>query len=342
MEINRTTYHSNRCLSAEELRKYNKNLLSSDEKYLIDEHLQHCDFCKDAVEGYSYLKRNNLENKVALLNNRIRRRSSFLHLKKGVFLFNPNFHQVISYASIAASIVIVLGTMIYVNYSWRKYSEQLANEYIEKNKITTAIIAEKTTIVERETVQKGKTIIHPVSKSDKKGKNTETIRISEDLAVFESENKNLEESAEISDIDSYSEEINKPNSISAQQKKEHSEGFSAKKRSTSTKTTDAISLSENENYNIIPPTFKGGEEKFIKKITRGIKTNQISLPKENIVLHFTVSKSGNIENIKILNEITSDEKQKIIGIILKQDKWQPATQNDQFIDYEIEIIVPLL
>lgn len=342
MEKNKSTYDSNRCLSAEELRKYNKNLLSAEEKILIDVHLQQCDFCKDAVEGYSYLEKNNLEHKVASINKRIRKRSSFLHLKKGKFLFNQNFHQIISYASIAASIVIVLGSMIYIHYSWRKYNEQLANEYIEKNKITTAIPKEKMVIVEEETIPKGKTIIHHVAKGDKKGKNTETIRISDDLDVVESENEITNETEGMLAADSYYEEMSKPSSISAEQKMEQSETFSAKKRSAPIKKTAAFSLSENENYTIIPATFKGGEEKFIKKITRGIKINQISLPKENIVLHFTVLKNGDIENITILNEMNPAEKLKIIGIIQKLDRWKPATQNDQFVDYEVEIILPLL
>jgi hypothetical protein len=143
MEANKIKYNPLRCLNVHELKAYSKNLLPKEERMKVEQHIHHCELCKDALEGYSFFKENNIESKVSSINKRIRKRTAYLYFNKGKFLFNNNFHQWISNASIAASIIIVLGTLLYINYSWNRYSSIMAEQYIEENKISTATVIEK-------------------------------------------------------------------------------------------------------------------------------------------------------------------------------------------------------
>jgi len=233
MEENNIKYNPNRCLNVHELRAYSKNVLPQEEKEIIKKHINQCELCKDAIDGYSFFNENNVEYKVALINKRIRKRTEYLYFNKGKFFFNNNFHQWISLTSIAVSIIIVLGTLLYINYAWNRHSSLMANEYIENNKIQTAVIKEKRISIEKE-------------KSNEK-----------QIVDFEIAKENITKELYLHDDKEYI--------------KEQVDENIDKKIFIKSLNPQTPSILETYKSYINPAVYKGGEVKFVRKLKRNYK-----------------------------------------------------------------------
>lgn len=125
-------YKKDKCLTVKELKLYAKKQVSAQEEKLFYQHIKNCELCKDAVEGYKYLKENNFETKISFLNKRIQRRSSYYTASKGKIFSHAGFHRWISVASIIFTIIIIFGALHYINYAWKEFSKQESDQYIEQ------------------------------------------------------------------------------------------------------------------------------------------------------------------------------------------------------------------
>lgn len=348
MDKNNATYNPDKCLSAQQLKAYVRNLLDNEEKCKVDEHLEKCDFCKDAIEGYAYLEENNLETKVASLNKRIRKQSAKYYFSKGNVRFNKNFHQWIAFASIAASIIIILGTFYYLNYSWNRYSKQLAEEYIIKNKAIETASFEKKEAIKQPAVVPEKDIVkspeQPLGlekKSSKKQSSKQQKKSAlgkEEKTVYDtSENPkgNLEALAIEEAVSEQPKSLKRTKSVARKEQ-------AIQKELEYTQSAPAKQMQETNLSVVIAPVYKKGEEYLINKIQEKLRINNIDFPDENIVIRFTVTKNGTLQQIRIKTKLGEKEEALLVALLKKHNHWQPAMQNDQLIDYEIEIVIPRL
>lgn len=290
MVNNIVKYNSKICLNLDELRDYAKGLFSKEEVVEVKKHLANCELCSDAVDGYSYLKENNLQTKISKINRQIKKRSLFIHPSKGKFLLHQNFHKWVSSASITLSILIVLGTMIYMHFAWLKYSKLKTEEYMDKNNIE-LLTPEKSmagTTTKKEIKQKKEMLTR---REKHKLTNTKTKKFSP--------------------LESIASELE-----------------------------PELALDEKE-ASIVPPVYLDGQALLIKKFKRKLKSEKIVL-KENLTIRFIIKANGTIENIAIENEFPVDKNKKISQIMQQFNHWQPASKNDQRIDYEMQIIIPAL
>ena len=129
-------YNSRNCLSLEELKAYLNEDLPEGKKAKILAHLKSCELCHDALDGiFELMQKNDIDLKVSSLRRNIRKRSESAYYNKGKLLYHKNFHKWITSASIAACLIIIVGTFYYIHYSWNKYSIIEAKKYELKNDV---------------------------------------------------------------------------------------------------------------------------------------------------------------------------------------------------------------
>jgi protein TonB len=99
------------CLSADTIDSFLTGKLSSQEMESVRKHINECEFCADAVEGYKNIQlKDNLSDTVNRLNKKINLRSS-----RGVNRLMFVNKRIIAYSSLAASILILLGLFLLIN-----------------------------------------------------------------------------------------------------------------------------------------------------------------------------------------------------------------------------------
>ena len=101
--------------------------------------------------------------------------------------------------------------------------------------------------------------------------------------------------------------------------------------------------SQSNSYRVItntdsPPKliYKGGLEKFISdSITWPASFDGIG----NVVVLFTVSQNGSIENIRITQKLCPNCDNEVIRILKKSPRWQAGKLNKKKIDVEVECTI---
>jgi TonB family protein len=102
---------NNNCLSADTINSFLAGRLNSQEMELVRKHIDECEFCADAVEGYKNIQlKNSLLNTVEQLNKDIDKRSVPKEYKLQSFT-----RKIIAYSSLAASILILTGLFLLIN-----------------------------------------------------------------------------------------------------------------------------------------------------------------------------------------------------------------------------------
>jgi protein TonB len=102
---------NNNCLSADTINSFLAGRLNSQEMELVRKHIDECEFCADAVEGYKNIQlKNSLLNTVEQLNKEIDKRSVPKEYKLQSFT-----RKIIAYSSLAASILILAGLFLLIN-----------------------------------------------------------------------------------------------------------------------------------------------------------------------------------------------------------------------------------
>lgn len=96
---------------------------------------------------------------------------------------------------------------------------------------------------------------------------------------------------------------------------------------------------------IVKASFPGGEEALNKYIAEKKVYPQVS--KENgiegiVVIAFTVKADGSIGSIKIMRMIDPDLEQESIRIVKDMPNWNPATDNGNPVDSQVQIDIPFL
>ncbi len=114
------------CFSLDIINEYLDGKLSPDEHQRVEEHLKECELCADAIEGIKMVgDRTTVKSTIEDLNRKIHYRSS--HLKTSVI--NPAFFKV---AAIAASIIILLGSYLYLNNYFQDNMENTFSDSFEE------------------------------------------------------------------------------------------------------------------------------------------------------------------------------------------------------------------
>jgi TonB family protein len=110
------------CLSASTINDFLTGKLNSREMKLVRKHIDECEFCAAAIEGYKSIQlKDSISNTVKQLNNKIDSRTS-----QGVYRFLSVNKKIIAYSSLAASVLILTGLFLLIN-----------NLKIQDNKIVT-------------------------------------------------------------------------------------------------------------------------------------------------------------------------------------------------------------
>jgi TonB family protein len=113
----------NGCLSLEAIKRYQKATLTPKELTEVEKHLSSCDLCKDAVEGMSLISDENKLNAIlAEINDYVRKQLDVDKRTPKIISISNRFF----YSGAAASIVILLGLLLYFQYYTNdKYSGEL-------------------------------------------------------------------------------------------------------------------------------------------------------------------------------------------------------------------------
>jgi len=102
---------NNNCLSADTINSFLTGRLNTKEMKLARKHINECEFCADAVEGYKNIQiKDTLLNTVKQLNKKIDVRSS-----QGIHRFLSINKKIIAYSSLAASVLILMGLFLLIN-----------------------------------------------------------------------------------------------------------------------------------------------------------------------------------------------------------------------------------
>jgi TonB family protein len=102
---------NNNCLSAETINSFLNGELNSQEMELVRKHIDECEFCADAVEGYKNMQlKDSLLNTVEQLNKKIDKGSVQREYKLQSFT-----KKIIAYSSLAASVLILAGLFLLIN-----------------------------------------------------------------------------------------------------------------------------------------------------------------------------------------------------------------------------------
>lgn len=113
------------CLSVEDLVDYAVDKLPAESKAVVEQHLQNCEFCREALEGLGALpQKERVRTLTAALNEEIRQRSAVATHTRSLLLRNWNL-----YVPLAAMLVIGLVSVLYLNRE--NMNEILFAEYFQ-------------------------------------------------------------------------------------------------------------------------------------------------------------------------------------------------------------------
>jgi TonB family protein len=146
-KIRQHSVNSN-CLSESTINDFLTGKLNSREMKLVRKHIDECEFCADAIEGYKSIQlKDSLSNTVKQLNNKIDSRTS-----QGVYRFLSVNKRIIAYSSLAASVLILAGLFLLIN-----------NLKIQDNKIVTDNLvlkkSEQSVPAEQEAIKKTEPVV---------------------------------------------------------------------------------------------------------------------------------------------------------------------------------------
>ncbi len=100
------------CLSVRAIDRYLNSGLSAEDKASVEKHIRECEFCAEAVEGYSNTElKDSLFTTVKKLNKKIDRINQPVYTR----LLSIN-KKVFAYSSLAASVLILAGLFLLINY----------------------------------------------------------------------------------------------------------------------------------------------------------------------------------------------------------------------------------
>jgi len=107
--MTRIFYKNTACLSESQIVQYIQNVVSDEERFLIERHITECDVCYEAVQGMSKLGPN-IDVKVTI--DRLAHRLDERFVKKRT----PLMRSPITYYSIAATALIILASTWYLSF----------------------------------------------------------------------------------------------------------------------------------------------------------------------------------------------------------------------------------
>lgn len=361
--------HINRCLSAEELKAFSSGLLSGSERSSVENHISHCELCSDAVEGLKNVSDiNRFSKDVLSINKRIERKITASYFRKGRILKNINFHHYISYASIPASIIIVVGSFFYITYAWKMHSEQLAEKMALEQAVFVEELPDEKLVVdytgEPKLQHKGfiaETIEYAnkdeviaglvVSKGDKgkrkkeEGKSVTNeilsdVYVAEEygvggLAVFEEEeilkDHNIVEEA------SYSVVVQEKAIAKHSVLRKESRGIVNKRSSAKSAMYDEDAGTAQFT---LKPVFRGGENRFKRLLAKKLKKEESIINISDFILEFIVTKSGELIKIATDNEQLNNN-DAFIQTVKSIGTWEAATINDQYVDCAVKMRIEI-
>ena len=105
--------------------------------------------------------------------------------------------------------------------------------------------------------------------------------------------------------------------------------FASDNDSTKANITDSIEPEFFDRPEVMP-TFPGGVielMKFLHKNFEYPKIEKDSVFESRFVIKFYVDKNGNIQDVKILNDVSENMKKEWMRVVNAMPKWIPATQN---------------
>ena len=104
---------NNSCLSASTINNYLAGKLNDEEKESVRKHINGCEFCADAVEGYKNMKlKDSIIGTVGHINKEIDKKTELRNYK---LLFIKR--KILAYSSLAASVLILVGLFLIINNS---------------------------------------------------------------------------------------------------------------------------------------------------------------------------------------------------------------------------------
>jgi TonB family protein len=109
---NKNLFTPGGCLSARAIDRYLSSGLSSEERKSVKKHISECEFCAEAIEGYRDTElKEPIYTTIKKLNKKIEFRKRTAHER--ILIVN---RKIIAYSSLAASILILAGLFLLINY----------------------------------------------------------------------------------------------------------------------------------------------------------------------------------------------------------------------------------
>lgn len=109
---------------------------------------------------------------------------------------------------------------------------------------------------------------------------------------------------------------------------------------SSGKTVDTVQV---ENV-IVPPSFKGGNDKLYDYITTNFEYPTESLRRSasgTLEVQFTVEASGDITGVSILRGIDEPVDKEVARLLKNMPRWNPATKNGKEVRYTVSMPLSL-
>lgn len=330
------------CLSRDAITAWHGKTLSQADKYLIEQHLEECSLCKDALEGYSLLSTDRVFQAFSAIDkvweepdniekDKVSSRRLKLTLAAaifigfiGVFTFFQ-FYEVKKTDSIAQEI----GSDPVLSPASEEPSSEVSRipdripPKVEKHFKPSSEAEEQPTVLADEAAEAPAPVVMQ-QKEDVPG-------MEEPLAAAE-ENRSAEESSQDIAVIGYGTQAKKK-SVSR-----------ASEISYSEKSVSVAKTNESETTFYVveqPATFNGGGiTKFREYVEEKIITSpDKSIPSGELTVTFTVDLNGNVKDAYVVKGLDSRTDSLVLDIVKKSPAWKPARNGGKPVN--MNMVLPL-
>lgn len=334
MEKNRNLLNQSGCLNREAVLAWLENRLSPEEKVMIENHLQECILCREALEGYEINDTSRIRAAFADINSTIQQ-----HLlqqeKKGL-------SRKMKLSLAAAVLLMLIG--VFSVFKFRQVEEpmEIAQEInqprFEQKTPAAPVIKEE--LYDR--TEKKPTADKPLSKEKLaiKEKSSETEIPSTPVAA-ETETEKTDYAATEQKEEKPAEEneaiaYNAPAATKKSQTPVNARSARFAEKSIAVEYTDK---SETTYYAVeSPPKFQNGDIRLFKTYVESkLEANQLNYGK--MTVSFIVDKNGKVKDPFVVSGLDAKTDSIIKKIVLQSPDWQPARQNGKPVNVQLVLEV---
>lgn len=312
-------FTASQCLAQDAMLAFLQQRLNKTDQTTVIAHLEACELCKDAIEGLSNIKPQNIQRSVAYLQKTLHQKAQE-HQKANKHNESRQLKRNFPWMSVAASIILFLGVFYYFKFYLIKQSDRnrlVSNENVmpsaknpsnldtaSKQLLAVGGIKAEPKLAERKTPAPQQSTISPQHLTD------EVIIVENDFELADKEQP----------VEAYT-----PVELSAQ--------------------SSVQETKEEESVFIVVesmPEFPGGESALFKYIANNFQIPDSIEPIAfitTIYVKFLVDTTGKAINPAIIRPIGSKIDKQIIDLIERMPKWKPGQQRGKKV--AVQMVLPI-